>query len=53
VGVAGSKWLASEVDKRLFKESVKVAGAKNLTPEECDKIVQGSAMEILERVENA
>jgi hypothetical protein len=53
VGVAGSKWLANEVEKRLFKESVKVAGTKNLTPEECDKLVRGSALEILERVESA
>ena len=30
-GVAGAKWLASEVDKRLFKESIKVAGVKNMT----------------------
>jgi hypothetical protein len=25
VGVAGAKWITSEVDKRLLKESVKVA----------------------------
>ena len=53
VGVAGSKWITNEVEKRLFKESVKVAGAKNLTAEECDKLVEGSAMQVLERVESA
>jgi hypothetical protein len=51
VGVAGSKWLASEVDKKLFKESVKMVGAKSMPPEACDKLVQGSALQILERVE--
>jgi hypothetical protein len=53
VGVAGSKWITNEVEKRLFKESIKVAGSKQLTSEECDKLVQGSALQVLERVESA
>lgn len=53
VGVAGSKWLTNEVDKRLFRESVKVAGTKHLTAEECDKVVRGSALQVLESVESA
>ena len=51
VGIAGAKWLTGEVDKKLLKESVKVAGTKKLTAEECDKLVLGSPMEILNRVE--
>jgi hypothetical protein len=54
VGIAGAKWLTNEVDKKLLKESVKVAGAKKLTPEQCDdNLVSGSAMQVLNRVENA
>src|SRR6266850_6636292 len=34
VGVAGAKWITNEVDKRLLKESVKLAGTKTLTSEE-------------------
>jgi hypothetical protein len=33
VGVAGAKWITSEVDKRLLKESVKVASHKNGIPQ--------------------
>lgn len=53
VGIAGAKWLTGEVDKKLLKESVKVAGTKKLTAEECDQLVQGSPMEVLDRVEHA
>jgi len=53
VGVAGTKWIANEVEKRLLKESVKMAGSKNMTPEQCDKAIQGSALEIYENVERA
>ena len=53
VGVAGAKWLTSEADKGLLKESVKVAGQKPLTDQECEKIVQGSALDVLQRVEAA
>jgi hypothetical protein len=53
VGVAGAKWLSNEVDKRLLKESVKVAATKGLTPVECEKLIQGSALQVLERVEQA
>ena len=53
VGVAGAKWITNEVDKKLLKESVKVAGTKNLTPEECDRLVRGSALQVLSRVESA
>lgn len=53
VGVAGAKWLTNEVDKKLLKESVKVAGPKKLTTEECDQLVRGSPMDVLNRVEQA
>jgi hypothetical protein len=53
VGVAGAKWLTSEADKSLLKESVKVAGQKSLTDQECEKVVQGSALDVLQRVEAA
>ena len=53
VGVAGAKWITNEADKRLLKESVKVAATKQLTPEECSELVKGSAMDVLDRVEAA
>jgi hypothetical protein len=53
VGVAGAKWITNEVDKKLLKESVKVAGTKNLTTEECEQLVKGSALQVLTRVEGA
>ena len=53
VGIAGAKWLTGEVDKKLLTESIKVAGAKKLTREECDELVRGSPMDVLHRVEQA
>lgn len=53
VGVAGAKWITNEADKRLLKESVKIAGSKQLAAEECEKLASGSALEILHRVEQA
>lgn len=53
VGVAGARWITNEVDKKLLKESVKIAGTKTLTPEECEKLVAGSALQVLRRVEEA
>jgi hypothetical protein len=54
VGVAGAKWITNEVDKKLLKESVKVAGtAGKLTEEECQKLVEGPALTVLDRVERA
>src|SRR5690349_998026 len=34
VGVAGAKWITNEVDKRLLKESVKVAASGKTIPME-------------------
>jgi hypothetical protein len=54
VGVAGAKWITNEVDKKLLKESVKVAGTTGkMTEEECEKLVEGSALTVLDRVERA
>jgi|HubBroStandDraft_6_1064221.scaffolds.fasta_scaffold691012_1 hypothetical protein len=53
VGVAGARWITNEIDKRLLKESVKIAGSKELTPEQCQKVVEGSAIQVLENVKNA
>ena len=52
-GVAGEKWITNEVDKKLLKESVKIAGTKKLTDEECEKLVEGPALQVLTRVEKA
>ena len=53
VGVAGARWITNEVDKKLLKESIKIAGTKKLTAEECDKLVAGSSLQVLRRVEQA
>jgi hypothetical protein len=53
VGVAGAKWITNEVDKKLLKESVKVVGPKKLSPEECEGLVAGSPLQVLQRVEAA
>jgi hypothetical protein len=53
VGVAGAKWITNEVDKKILKESVKVAGTKNLSHKQCEELVKGSALQILDRVEAA
>ena len=51
VGVAGAKWITNEVDKKLLKESVKIAGTKKLSMEECERLVAGSPLQVLQRVE--
>jgi len=53
VGIAGAKWLTSESDKGLLKESVKEAGKKPLTDQQSQEVVQGSALDVLQRVEAA
>jgi hypothetical protein len=46
VGLAGAKRLTGEVDKKLLTESIKVAGTKKLTREECDELARDSPMEV-------
>ena len=53
VGVVGAKWITNEADKQLLRESVKLAGTKQLTPRECEQLVDGSATQVLDRVEAA
>jgi hypothetical protein len=53
VGVAGARWITNEADKKLLKESVKVAGEKDLPREHCEEIVKKSPRRVLEAVEMA
>jgi hypothetical protein len=54
VGVAGAKWITNEVDKRLLKESVKVAASgKKLPPARSASIIEGSARQVLQDVSAA
>lgn len=53
VGLVGAKWLTSEADKMLLKESVKVVSRARLPPEECERLVQGSAEQVLDRIEKS
>jgi hypothetical protein len=53
VGVAGAKWITNEVDKRLLKESVKVAAKKALPPGESEYVATGSARQVLHSVTEA
>jgi hypothetical protein len=51
--MSGARWLTNEVDKKLLKESVKVAGTKNLTPRQCNDLVSGNAQDVLSAVKAA
>jgi hypothetical protein len=51
VGVAGARWITNEADKLMLKESVKVASATKLRPEDCQNLIKGSARQILGRVQ--
>lgn len=53
VGIAGAKWLTSESDRGLLKESVKEAGKKPLTDQQREEVVQGSALDVLQNVKAA
>lgn len=53
VGVGGARWITNEVDKRLLKESVKVAAQKNLSPEDCEQFVNAPARQVLKAVREA
>ena len=53
VGVVGAKWITNEADKVLLKESVKTASQSKLPPDECERLVQGSARQVLARVKRA
>ena len=53
VGLGGARWLTNEVDKRLLKESVKLADPKNLSREQCEDAIKYSARETVERIQAA
>jgi membrane associated rhomboid family serine protease len=53
VGVAGARWLTSEVDKRLLKQSVVEASQKNISVEKSQEIVNQSPMKVLDAVKQA
>jgi hypothetical protein len=54
VGVAGAKWITNEVDKRLLKESVKVAASgKTLPAKQSEQIIEGSPRQVLRDVKEA
>jgi hypothetical protein len=53
VGVAGARWITNEADKMLLKESVKKAAGRSISPEDCEKFMNASPMQILEAVERA
>jgi len=51
VGMAGSKWLTSEVDKSLMKQTVVEVAKRNLSQEDCDKLEDcGSPRRMLKAV---
>ena len=53
VGVGGARWITNEVDKRLLKESVKVAAQKNLSRQECEELLNAPARQVLKAVQEA
>jgi hypothetical protein len=53
VGVGGARWITNEVDKRLLKESVKVAGGKNLSKQDCERIMNAPARQVLKGLQEA
>jgi hypothetical protein len=54
VGVAGAKWITNEVDKRLLKESVKVAASGMPLPiKQSEQIIEGSPRQVLQDVKEA
>lgn len=54
VGMAGSKWLTSEVDKSLMRQAVVEVAKRTLSPEECSKLEDcGSPRSMLKAVAGA
>jgi hypothetical protein len=51
VGVAGSKWITNEVDKKLLKESVKVAATSApMSHNDAEHVTHAPARQVLRRV---
>jgi len=53
VGMSGARWLTNEADKRMLKETMRVARAKQLSDVDCGKIADGTPREMLEAVLSA
>jgi hypothetical protein len=53
VGVGGARWLSNEVDKQLLKETVKVAGERQLSRRDCEELVKLPPHEALAAAESA
>lgn len=54
IGVAGAKWISAEVDKRLLKESVRVAASNEKMPKErSERIAKASPRRVLHDVKEA
>ncbi len=54
VGIVGAKWLTTESEKGLLKESVKVAGTKEkMSAEKAEAVTSGTALEVLHKVSAA
>lgn len=50
IGVVGAKWITNEADKKLLKESVKVAATKSMPPEKASELVSASPIAVLKTV---
>lgn len=50
VGVVGAKWITNEADKRLLKESVKVAATKEVPADIASQICDGTPLQVLKNV---
>ena len=53
VGVAGARWLTSEVDKNLHRESLNRLVAQTMPPEQAHKIARAPARQVLKTVHQA
>jgi hypothetical protein len=53
VGVGGARWITNETDKKLLRESVKLAAEKNITLKECADLAKAPPRELLDSVARA
>ena len=53
VGVVGAKWITNEADKRLLRESVKLAAKKGLSKDKADEFLSGTPLDVLRNVKEA
>ncbi len=54
VGVVGAKWITNEADKRILRESTKIAGTKTkMSKEKAEEIASGAPIQVLKKVKEA